>query len=65
MAIRGKSEGFQGWWLTLCMAFMVSNMQSLVLGQDTGSNNNHPTLFLDNYSSASDSQHFKVLNNVQ
>jgi len=60
-----KFEGFQGWWVTLCMAFMVSSMQNLVLGQDAGSNNNHPTSFLENYSSASDSQHFQVLNSGQ
>jgi len=65
MATTGKCEGFQDWWLTLCMAFMISNMPRLVLGQDAGSNNNRPTSFLENYSSASDNQHFQVLNNGQ
>lgn len=67
MAATLKFEGFRGWWPTLSMAaFLVTNLQSLVFCQDAGTqNNNHATTFLENYFSASDSQHFRVLNNGQ
>lgn len=64
MAAALKFEGSRTWWLILCVAYMVANLQVLVLGQ-IGESNSYPTTFMTNYASGSDSQHFRVLNSGQ
>lgn len=65
MAATLKFESFQSRWLVSLVVLLCMLMNVEVRGQDVDSDNKHVTGFLENYASASDSQHFKVLDNGQ
>ena len=59
-----KLVGFQGCWLVFFVAFMVTNLQILlVLAEPRLRVLNHNTTFMTNYEIRADREHVRVLNN--
>lgn len=52
------------WWLSAAAWFMLT-VADVVLGVSQGGGPSTSVSFLQNYASASDAQHFRVLNNGQ